>query len=469
MKKNTIKAAAFLSTVAMCLTPMTSAISASAANDVFYGDANLDGKVSIADATMIEWYLEDGYAIKPQGLINADVNKDGVVNKVDANLITKRVNGSLDSFDYNFGDINEDGTIDEDDLSAYYKLFSLNLEVPTERQKILADVDGNDVVDDYDSLCLYDYIQKEPHQFVEFDPYSGGSYVDPDMEADYIIGDANCDGKITNADAVAIEGYLQEKFTLCNQGLINADVNKDGTVNQIDANLIRKLDKGSLDSFDYNFGDVNQDGVIDVDDTVLLCSFLAYQTPNEVQTILSDVNGDDELTINDLDCLAYYLRYEPHQFRYLETYTYDDDEVVEEPEYTPISGDTNLDGKVSIADATMIEDYLKDAERYAIKPQGLINADVNKDGIVNQIDANLIRKLDKGSLDSFDYNFGDINFDVRIDAVDVLCLKGYLAFPFGASKTTKIVADVNGDGKINYSDVNCLRRYIRSNPHQFTL
>lgn len=320
MKKNTIKAAAFLSAVAMCLTPMTSAISASAANDVFYGDANLDGKVSIADATMIEWYLEDGYAIKPQGLINADVNKDGVVNKVDANLITKRVNGSLDSFD-------------------------------------------------------------------------------------------------------------------------------------------------------YNFGDVNQDGVIDVDDTVLLCSFLAYQTPNEVQTILSDVNGDDELTINDLDCLAYYLRYEPHQFRYLETYTYDDDEPVEEPveepEYTPISGDTNLDGKVSIADATMIEWHLEDG--YAIKPQGLINADVNKDGVVNQIDANLIRKLDKGSLDSFDYNFGDINFDGRIDAVDVLCLKGYLAFPFGASKTTKIVADVNGDGKINYSDVNCLRRYIRSNPHQFTL
>ena len=294
MKKNTIKAAAFLSAVAMCLTPMTSAISASAANDVFYGDANLDGMVSIADATMIEWYLEDGYAIKPQGLINADVNKDGVVNKVDANLITKRVNGSLDSFDYNFGDINEDGTIDEDDLSAYYKLFSLNSEVPTERQKILADVTGNDVVDDNDMMCLYDYIQKEPHQFVEFDPYSGGSDVDPDMEADYIIGDANCDGKVTNADAVAIEGYLQDKFSLCNQGLINADVNKDGVVNQIDANLIRKRLNGSLDSFDYNFGDVNQDGVIDVDDTVLLCSFLAYQTPNEVQTILSDVNGDDE-------------------------------------------------------------------------------------------------------------------------------------------------------------------------------
>jgi len=56
-----------------------------ASDDTLYGDANLDKKVSIADAVAILQHLgnKDKYGLKPQGLINADVysNGDGITAK----------------------------------------------------------------------------------------------------------------------------------------------------------------------------------------------------------------------------------------------------------------------------------------------------------------------------------------------------------------------------------------------------
>ncbi len=55
------------------------------ADDTVYGDANLDGKVSVADAVAILQHIgnKDKFGLKPQGVINADVydNGDGVTAK----------------------------------------------------------------------------------------------------------------------------------------------------------------------------------------------------------------------------------------------------------------------------------------------------------------------------------------------------------------------------------------------------
>ena len=74
---------------------------ATAADETLYGDANLDEKVSIADAVAILQHLgnKDKYELKPQGLINADVcgGKDGVtamdaytIQKIDAGMLTEK-------------------------------------------------------------------------------------------------------------------------------------------------------------------------------------------------------------------------------------------------------------------------------------------------------------------------------------------------------------------------------------------
>lgn len=62
------------------------------AADVFYGDANCDGKVSIADATAILQSIgnPDKYALSEQGAINADVfNRGDGITAVDAVAIRK--------------------------------------------------------------------------------------------------------------------------------------------------------------------------------------------------------------------------------------------------------------------------------------------------------------------------------------------------------------------------------------------
>lgn len=64
------------------------------------------------------------------------------------------------------------------------------------------------------------------------------------LNEEYIVlGDANCDGSVTIADAVAIQQYLSnaEKYPLSEQGIINADFDGNG-LTALDALEIQKMD-----------------------------------------------------------------------------------------------------------------------------------------------------------------------------------------------------------------------------------
>ncbi|MBR5165221.1 MAG: family 43 glycosylhydrolase [Ruminococcus sp.] len=66
-----------------------------------------------------------------------------------------------------------------------------------------------------------------------------------------IYGDANCDGKVTVSDAVAILQYIgnRDKYTLTPEGADNADVfNRGDGITANDALAIQKLDAGIIDS-----------------------------------------------------------------------------------------------------------------------------------------------------------------------------------------------------------------------------
>ena len=53
-----------------------------------------------------------------------------------------------------------------------------------------------------------------------------------------LLGDANCDGKLTAADAALILRYLKGLSDLSEQGKLNADYNQDGKITKEDAELI---------------------------------------------------------------------------------------------------------------------------------------------------------------------------------------------------------------------------------------
>ncbi len=82
-----------------------------------------------------------------------------------------------------------------------------------------------------------------------------------------------------------------------------------------------------------------------------------------------------------------------------------EDENVEMTEYKytgdiidyPIYGDANCDGKVEIADATLILQFLTNKDEYSLTPEGMVNADVvgGNDGVTAQ-DALVIQQVDAG-------------------------------------------------------------------------
>lgn len=53
-----------------------------------------------------------------------------------------------------------------------------------------------------------------------------------------LYGDTNCDGVVNISDVVRINRYIAGKDSITEQGMINADVNQDDTVDATDATLI---------------------------------------------------------------------------------------------------------------------------------------------------------------------------------------------------------------------------------------
>lgn len=61
---------------------------------ISYGDTNLDGIVNVDDYLLIDSYILDNSILEGQGLINADVNTDGVVNNIDSDIIKQACLGT---------------------------------------------------------------------------------------------------------------------------------------------------------------------------------------------------------------------------------------------------------------------------------------------------------------------------------------------------------------------------------------
>lgn len=66
--------------------------------ETLYGDVNLDGEVTVADAVELTNFIYSGLLLSYQQKVNADVNADSSLNYDDIELITSYVNGEISSF-----------------------------------------------------------------------------------------------------------------------------------------------------------------------------------------------------------------------------------------------------------------------------------------------------------------------------------------------------------------------------------
>ena len=127
-------------------------------------------------------------------------------------------------------------------------------------------------------------------------------------------GDANCDGKVDQADYDAImAAYLaiatKQEVQLTEQGKKNADVHKDEKIDAADAVAVQfYIDNGrSEDETKAEKGDVNGDGSVNLKDVVMLRRYIAGGWGVDLDETLADVNGDGAVNLKDAVTLRRYI------------------------------------------------------------------------------------------------------------------------------------------------------------------
>ena len=132
------------------------------------GDISLDGRINTKDVSIINGYLAGKTTLTEQQLKNADVNADGKVDETDKLLLIsfyqELLPNTLPTEPINYytlyGDINEDGTITQDDCNLLEKhVFKTSL-LTTEQSIKNADVNGDGIINVEDLSRLAKMIER---------------------------------------------------------------------------------------------------------------------------------------------------------------------------------------------------------------------------------------------------------------------------------------------------------------------
>ena len=126
-----------------------------------YGDVNLDGEVDIYDVTESSNYLDSTSSLKGQQLLNADVNGDGKINRIDTALIFDlsfgtKINSPMTDYTL-YGDLNNDGILDNNDIDKLTRYLNRSTGLDNQARKN-ADVNGDGVINNTDLTLLQNKI-----------------------------------------------------------------------------------------------------------------------------------------------------------------------------------------------------------------------------------------------------------------------------------------------------------------------
>ena len=177
-------------------------------------------------------------------------------NETTFNLFYDKWSAAVKNGTADLPDVNGNGIIDKDDFSflqqyekeIWAKTPETDTKLPRSIRSFLDtefDLNENGISGDlYDVMGASLFIRAN---YPELTPDVSTSAV-PEATISFPKGDANCDGKVSVADSVAILQFIanRDKFNLKPQGKENADVNGDGSVTGSDALEIQKMDAGVI-------------------------------------------------------------------------------------------------------------------------------------------------------------------------------------------------------------------------------
>jgi hypothetical protein len=177
-------------------------------------------------------------------------------NETTFNMFYEEWSAAVDNGTADLPDVNGNGIIDKDDLSflnqyekeIWAKTPAADTVLPKNIRKFLDtefDINENGISGDlYDVMGAGLYIRANYPELKTDVSTSAVSGTTVSLQK----GDANCDGKVSVADSVAILQFIgnRDRYDLKPQGKKNADVNGDGSVTGSDALEIQKMDAGII-------------------------------------------------------------------------------------------------------------------------------------------------------------------------------------------------------------------------------
>ena len=231
------------------------------------------------------------------------------------------------------------------------------------------------------------------------------------------------------------------------------DVNFDGTVDEQDINSMIRFYLGSIDFTEKQKSviDANKDGIFTGTDILGIyeLSFKKYGNDNFI-TAMGDVNLDGKIDDNDV--------------LYLRSY------IVHNPEY-PL--DANGQKRADIYeneivdgnDVLLLRMIITNKFKYNINSD-ITMGDVNFDGKIDYLDIDTMIKIlmGKQTIKNNQKSRVDYNNDGVFDCTDLISIYEDAYSKYGNTGFVKAKGDVNLDGKIDNNDVYYIRYYLAHNP-----
>jgi hypothetical protein len=482
------------------------------------GDLNSDGKISGVDYKIAEHRLSGvglNLLADPVRDAKLDMNRDGLFNRYDLEILEDTVNGFEDVYEFTWvrlpddyfgkpgeyilyekaknhktyilGDLNYNTELDEEDIKNLQDyvdgLFS---SIPDEFLITLMDINRNGDVDENDISVLrnmldgnaesyafyWDSENKAPLEYYVYQGEKGDSY---------IVGDVNFDGLVDNVDydlmEESFESFINDSPDEWNplEDIYIRDVNRNGKFDLDDFAVLEDIIDGIDDIYAFYWNADNKEP----------CGYYVYQNIDSSGTYLvGDFNFDNIIDNADGQLWSknrYYLTNPIKQ----------------------LIADIDMNGTVDIADSQALKDIINgiasingftwnvetsSQEYFVYKEVDLgepyIEGDINLDGIVDITDYNIIKEMyeTNAEVDSLTKAIIDFSTDGEFDNRDVSMLMttlqgrlkiyafywdsenekalGYFVYKEAEEDVKYILGDVNQDGEVNNADYDLMKYRI---------
>lgn len=236
-------------------------------------DLNNDGKINNNDLALLQFIRKVQIEFVKNVIYKADNNNDGLIDSKDVKemryYLKKYCNQESNEY-YRMGDLNLDGTVDKNDLIALQKYG--NKHISFKASSKLADLNCDGIVDELDYNLLKEMTK-------------------------YQLGDVDLNGTVDSADRDLIMNHILKKTNLSRKSLWYADLNDDCTIDEKDIALLCV----DYNIPDYQLGDVDFNGTVDMADKELIMNHIANieLLPN-VALSYADVNRDGSVNVLDV-------------------------------------------------------------------------------------------------------------------------------------------------------------------------